>query len=89
MIIEFLLNVFFGLLNVLFSLISIPAAPLELTNAINNFLPYFGIPIAIARVYIGEAFFTAMFTMITAAFVVFVSLRPGMWLYNKIRGSGN
>lgn len=89
MVIEFLLNLFFGLLNIIFALISIPAAPLEFTNAINNFLPYFGAPIAVIRTYVGEAFFTAIFTMVTAAFVVFISLRPGMWLYNKIRGSGN
>lgn len=89
MVIEFLLNLFFGLLNIIFALISIPAAPLELTNAINNLLPYLVMPIAVIRVYIGEAFFTAMFTMVIAAFVLFISLRPGMWLYNKIRGSGN
>lgn len=89
MVIEFLLNLFFGLLNIIFALISIPAAPLELTNAINNLLPYLVMPIAVIRIYIGESFFTAMFTMVIAAFVLFISLRPGMWLYNKIRGSGN
>ncbi|MDO4773725.1 MAG: hypothetical protein Q4A37_01200 [Candidatus Saccharibacteria bacterium] len=89
MVIEFLLNLFFGLLNIIFALVSIPAAPLEFTNAINNLLPYFVMPIAVIRVYVGESFFTAIFTMILAAFVLFISLRPGMWLYNKLRGSGN
>lgn len=89
MIVEFLFNILFGVLNILFGLISIPAAPVMFVDAINSAVPFFAIPVAVIRVYVGEAFFTAMITMILTAFSLFVLLRPGMWLYNKIRGAGN
>ena len=88
MIIEFILSLFFGILNFLLGLFSIPAAPVVFVDAMSKAIPFLATPVAIVRIYVGEQFFSAMITMIATAFSLFVLLRPGMWLYNKIRGSG-
>lgn len=89
MIVEFLLNLVLGILNMIFSLISLPATPAVVSGAISQVLPYIAFPVAVARVYIGERFFDAVFNLVIAAFVVMLTIRPALWLYNKIRGSGN
>lgn len=89
MIIEFIISVFLGIFNTIFGIISIPATPLVISNAINQILPYLTMPAAVARVYIGESFFDALISTIVIAFTAMITYRPALWLYNKIRGSGN
>lgn len=89
MIVELLLNLVLGILNMIFSLISVPATPAIVSGAINQILPYIAFPVAVVRVYVGESFFDAVFNLVIVALVVMLTIRPVLWLYNKIRGSGN
>ncbi len=88
MIILWVLTVFVLVLKFIISLVSIPAAPLVFLNAINNVVPYFAFPIVVLKNYIGASFFTTMITLIITSLTLFIVLRPGIWFYNKIRGSG-
>lgn len=89
MIVDAIISFFLGILSLIFGLVSLPATPAVVSGAIDQILPYIASPIAVARVYIGERFFDAVFNLVIAAFVVMLTIRPALWLYNKIRGSGN
>lgn len=88
MIVTALLFLLFSILNFILGFIHLPAAPAVWLDAMNKIIPFFAIPVSFLRTYVGPQFFDAMILMISLAVIMFISLRPSMWLYNKIRGSG-
>lgn len=88
MIVMFILSFIVAVIKLILSLILIPAAPLVFLNAINNIVPFFAFPIVVLRNYIGDTFFITMLVMIVTSITVFIGIRPAIWFYNKIRGSG-
>lgn len=88
MIITALLFLIFSILNFILGFIHLPAVPAAWHQAINGILPFFAAPVSVVRTYVGHQFFDAMIVMIGLAIVMLISVRPFMWLYNKIRGSG-
>lgn len=87
MIVLFFLHFIVVIIKFFLSLILIPAAPLVFLNAINNVVPYFAFPIVVMRQYIGDTFFATMLVMIVTSITVFISIRPAIWFYNKVRGN--
>lgn len=88
MIIQFILTIFFALINFILSLFTLPGMPAPVLNAFNAVIPFMTLPIAIIKTYVGDAFFIGLLNILIALIVFNSLLRPGMWLYNKIRGSG-
>lgn len=88
MIVQLIIDAFLSILNFIVGLIHLPAAPLVWYDAINKVLPFFAIPVSVLRTYVGPQFFDAMLLMVSLAIAISITLRPSMWLYNKIRGSG-
>lgn len=89
MIIEFILSIFFGLINFILSLFTLPGMPSVVLNSFNEVVPFMTLPISIIKTYIGDAFFVSLLNLLIIIVVFNSLLRPGMWLYNKIRGSAN
>lgn len=88
MIVEFILSIFFGLINFILSLFALLGMPAPVLNAFNEVIPFMTLPISIIKTYVGDAFFIGLLNILIALIVFNSLLRPGMWLYNKIRGSG-
>lgn len=89
MIIQFILSIFFGLINFILSLFTLPGMPAPVLNAFNAVIPFMALPISIIKTYVGDAFFVSLLNIVIILVVFNSLLRPGMWLYNKIRGSGS
>lgn len=89
MIIQFILSIFFGLINFILSLFTLPGMPAPVLNAFNAVIPFMTLPISIIKTYVGDAFFVSLLNIVIILVVFNSLLRPGMWLYNKIRGSGS
>lgn len=88
MIIEFLLGIVFTIITFIFSWFSLPGSPDAWQSAIDNIVIWFATPLTIIKNYVGESFFNVMLTLVIALAVFNFTMYPGMWLYNKIRGSG-
>ncbi len=89
MIIEVLLFIFFGLINFILSLFTLPGMPSVVLNAINAVIPWITLPVSIIKTYVGDSFFNSLLNLVILVIIFSVSIRPALWLYNKIRGSGN
>lgn len=89
MIVQVILIIFFGILNFVLSLFTLPGMPTVLLNALNAVIPFITLPISIIKTYIGDAFFVILLNVVLLLITFNVLIRPGVWLYNKIRGSGS
>lgn len=89
MIIEFLINIFLGLIGFILSLFSLPGMPAPVLGALDSAIPFMTLPVSILRTYAGDAFFAGLMNLVLLLFAFSILWRPAMWLYNKIRGSGN
>lgn len=88
MIIEFILHIFLGLINFILSLFTLPGMPTSVLNAINSAVPFMTLPVSIVKTYVGDEFFVSLLNLVILLISFNILLRPAIWLYNKIRGSG-
>lgn len=89
MIVQVILIIFFGILNFVLSLFMLPSMPTVLLNALNAVISFITLPISIIKTYVGDAFFVSLLNVVLLLITFNVLIRPGMWLYNKVRGSGS
>lgn len=89
MIVQVILIIFFGILNFVLSLFMLPSMPTVLLNALNVVTSFITLPISIIKTYVGDAFFVSLLNVVLLLITFNVLIRPGMWLYNKVRGSGS
>lgn len=89
MIVQVILIIFFGILNFVLSLFMLPSMPTVLLNALNVVISFITLPISIIKTYVGDAFFVSLLNVVLLLITFNVLIRPGMWLYNKVRGSGS
>lgn len=88
MVIEGIALLFFGLIDLIFGLFTIPATPVIITQAVTNVTEYFSIPIGLTRVLLTDSFVTAAFTAVVAYILIEPLILLTKMIYNMVRGSG-
>lgn len=89
MIIQFIITSFLGLLSFIFSLFTLPALPLAITQGIAGGIQFLSIPIGIVRNYVGDSFLSAVIYLSILFLTLVPTLKIAIFIYNKVRGSGD
>lgn len=84
MLIDGLIDLVFGLVNMIMSAFNIPSLPPELMSVIDGFAQYIQMGIAILSNYCHMGYLLALFGVVVAVDVAILGYRFIMWILRKI-----
>lgn len=86
MVIQFIIQIFFGLLSFLLSLIQLPGLPANIANAFTAVFDYFLVPLGLIRNLLGDAFLSSLTVAMVAYYTAMPIFHIAVWIYQRIRG---
>lgn len=85
MIISAIIDIFLSVLTFILSLVSLPATPLALVQAINAVVGWISVPMGVVRNYVGDTFLVGIVAAITAYVFMTPIIHISIWLYQRIK----
>lgn len=84
MLIDFLIDMVFGLVNMIMGVFNIPALPPELMTVVDSLVQYIQMGIAILSNYCHMSYLLTLFGIVVAVDVAILGYRFVMWILRKV-----